>query len=227
MSETTASQTTTTATHAMSARTAGRPRPSAARSSPATTWAARRCAARWTRSSPQLAVRRPRQRAGRAQHLHHHPRRRSARAGRPHRGRRASRLPQRLPPPRLRAADRRRQVQAGDPLPLPRLDLRLHRRAPDGRARASQLRRARQVEAGPDARAGRDPGRLRVRQPRRRGEAAGRAHRGARRAARALPDRRARDVRRQRAAAAASPPTGRSSSRTTSRATTCRSPIRA
>ena len=126
----------------------------------------------------QLAVRGPRRRARRAQHLHHHPRRRPARPGGPHRGRRAARLPQRLPPPRLRAAHRRRQVQARDPLPLSRLDLRLDRRPVDGGPRAPRLRGARQVEARADARARRGPCRLRLRQPRSRGEAAGRAHAG-------------------------------------------------
>ena len=145
----------------MSARTTPA-RARRARSSPATTWAPKRCAARWTPSSPaNCLIRGPRRRAGPAT-----PTSPPAPAINPcwsSAPRTASFAPTaRLPPPRLRAAHRRRQVQARDPLPLPRLDLRLHRRAPDGRARASPLRRARQVEAGPDARAGRDPGRFRV-----------------------------------------------------------------
>ena len=41
--------------------------------------------------------------------------------------RRAARLPQRLPPPRLAPAERLGPVQGGDPLPLPRLDVPLRR----------------------------------------------------------------------------------------------------
>ena len=50
---------------------------------------------------------------------------------------RAPRLPQRLPPPRLAAAERLGPMQGRDPLPLPRLDLQLRRRA-DRRTRGAR-----------------------------------------------------------------------------------------
>ena len=59
----------------------------------------------------------------------------------------AARLPQRLPPPRLAAAERLGPVQGGDPLPLPRLDLQDGRIA-DRRAGGDGLRR----EAGQERR---------------------------------------------------------------------------
>ena len=61
--------------------------------------------------------------------------------------RRAARLPQRLPPPRLAPPERLGAVRQGDPLPLPRLDLPPRRRA-DRRARGALDRRPRQVELG-------------------------------------------------------------------------------
>ena len=113
-------------------------------------------------------------------------RRRPARAGPARRRRRAARLPQRLPPSRLRASHGQRHVQEGDPLPLPRLDLRRHRRAPARRARAPRLRRARQVAARPDPRPGRGARGPPLREPRPRRPRAGGGHRRARPAPRAL-----------------------------------------
>ena len=109
---------------------------------------------------PHLAVRRPRRRPARGGQLHHRPRRGSAGPRPARRRRRAARLPQRLPPPRLRAADRQRALQEGDPLPLSRLDLRRHRRPAARRARAPRVRRAaRQVGPRVDPGPGRGAGR--------------------------------------------------------------------
>ncbi len=67
--------------------------------------------------------------------------RHAAGAGRARRAGAAAGLPQRLPAPRLAAAERRRPVQGGDPLPLSRLDVSL-RRHPDRRPRGARVRRA-------------------------------------------------------------------------------------
>ena len=153
--------------------------------------------------------------------------RRRVGARRARRGRRAARLPQRLPPPRHPAARGPRRLRQGDPLPLPRLDLP-HRRHADRRAGGPRLRRPRQGRTSPllparvddaspascsstldpDARA-----------------AAPSALRRAGGAARALRARAPRAL--HRVALSASRRTGRSSPTTTSRATTSRSRTRA
>ena len=101
----------------------------------------------------------------------------------------AARLQERLPPPRLAAAERLGPVQGGDPLPLPRLDLQA-RRVADRRPRGHVVRRAPQTSrARPDAGPRRGDVRARVRQPRSRRDAAGRPGRRPAAAAGALPDR--------------------------------------
>ena len=172
-----------------------------------------------------LAARRPRLPAEHHRQLHHRRRRQPARARRPRRQGRAARLPQRLPPSRLAAAERIGPVQGGDPLPLPRLDLQDGRVA-DRRARGHGLRReARQAVVEPHARARRGDVRPGVRQPRHRRGAAGRAGRGPAPAPGPVPDRDR--SRRSRPRAAPSRPTGRWWPTTTSRATTSPSPTRA
>ena len=115
------------------------------------------------------------------------------------------------------------ELRQGDPLPLPRLDLPARRRA-DRRARGALDPGPRQVARSASSRCAsrRSRGLVFVNLDVRR-HAAGRADRGACRAAGALRHRG------PRAAPAAgrrrSRPTGRSSPTTTSRATTCRSPI--
>ena len=143
------------------------------------------------------------------------------RAARPRR--RAARLPQRLPPPRLAPAERLGRVRQGDPLPLPRLDLPPRRRA-DRRARGALDPRPRQVDARAvpgargDARAASCSSTSTSTPTPLAEQVAGPA--GAARALRHRGPRAAPAARRH-----ASRPTGRSSSTTTSRATTCRSPI--
>ena len=89
-----------------------------------------------------VAARRPRERAARGPAATSPPRAGiPARARRPRRERRAPRLSQRVPPPCLAAAERRRPVQGRDPLPLPRLDLSLRRHA-DRRPGGPRVRRA-------------------------------------------------------------------------------------
>ena len=145
------------------------------------------------------------------------------------RRRRAAGVPQRLPPPRLRASDRQRSLQEGDPLPLSRLDLRRHRRPAARRARAPRVRRAPgQVGTRVDPGPGRGARRVAVRQPRPRRRAAGPGDGRARRASGAATGFPSSPSSRARRVAGASRPsrrTGRSWSRTTSRATTCRSHI--
>ena len=86
-------------------------------------------------------------------------------------------------------------MQGGDPLPLSRLDLQDGRLA-DRRARGHGLRReARQAVSEPHAGARRGDVRPGLRQPRHRGDAAGRAGRGPAPAPGALPDRIAHPVR--------------------------------
>ena len=62
------------------------------------------------------------------------------------RGRRAARVPQRLPAPRRPAARGPRRLRQGDPLPLPRLDVP-HRRVAHRRPRGPRLPRPRQERA--------------------------------------------------------------------------------
>ena len=136
----------------------------------------------------------------------------------------AARVQERLPPPRIAAAQRLGPVQGGDPLPLPRLDLPARRLA-DRDPRGPVIRReGRQAQVRADAGARRGDVRAGVRQPRPRRDAAGRARRRpARSGWRRTGSRRSSSSRR---APAPSRPTGRSSPTTTSRATTSRSPIR-
>jgi hypothetical protein len=124
------------------------------------------------------------------------PGRDPARARRARRGRRPARLSQRLPPPRIAAAERIGAVQGGDSLPVSRVDLPA-RRQPDRRPRGAGLRiEARQAGARSAAGARRGDVRPGVRQPRCRRHAAGRARRRPPPAAGALPDRHPRVVRR-------------------------------
>ncbi len=169
----------------------------------------------------QLAARRPRVAAPRARQLPHHELRLATRARGARRGGHDPRLPQRLSPSRLASAERLGRLRQGDPLPLPRLDLP-PRRQPDRGARGAfdpgldkstlgllparrgdvrpGLRRPRPARTAPGRAGGRAagaPGPLRDREP----EAL--QPMGGQRALR----------------------TGRSWWRTTSRATTSRSPI--
>ena len=113
-----------------------------------------------------LAADRPRLGAAAARQLHDRVRRLPAGARGARRPAPAARLPQRLPPPRLVPAERLGPVQGRDPLPLPRLDVQVRRHA-DRRARGPPVRRAPgQVRARADAGAGRGAVRAGVRQPR-------------------------------------------------------------
>ena len=93
---------------------------------------------------PHVAARGPRRRPRGAWALHHRPGRRASRRSCPRGGRRAARVPQRLPASRRPAARGPRRLRQGAALPVPRLDLP-HRRPPDRRAGGPRLPRPRQV----------------------------------------------------------------------------------